>query len=344
MAPLGPEPRPPAPLPGAEERSRWEPPAWPPPVPPVAVPARPTPSRVPEQKAYPQLWRAPGIPPWRPLLATLVAAIGFFVVSGVVSVAVLVVEASLTGVATADLALGLAEGRYTPGAIFGNSLGLALVIPVTFLASAVVGQRPGFLSSVSGRFRWRWCGAACLITLPFVLAYLGLSLVLEGGVAALGLEVKAYSWWLLAGLLLVTPFQAAAEEYLLRGVLLRTAGSWFASERVAFMVGAVVSSLLFMLLHGASDPWLNGFYFAMGMLLSWLAWRTGGLEASIAVHTVNNMLGLGLLPFQDLDLLFSRGDGAGSPLVLIQLVLVAAPCVLLARRARTRGIQTRTGG
>lgn len=366
-APWGPpsphdEPRPPAAVPGTDERQNWAPPTWtgqsqayPEPhsgawPPPSAGPAdgqqwSPQGAVLPKvpvtATTYPQFWRAPGIPLWRPILATVLAAVGFFIVSGVVSLIVLIIEAQVSGTGLGELAGGLLKGRYTPGAILGNSLGLALIIPVTFLAAAVVGQRPGFLSSVAGKFRWGWFLRCALIAVPFLIVYLLFTIAVEG-IGSLGLEVKPYSWWLLIGLLIVTPFQSAAEEYLLRGVLLRTVGSWFAADRVAFVVGAVVSSVVFTFLHGASDPWLNCFYFAMGMLLSWLAWRTGGLEASIAVHAVNNLLGMSFLPFQDLDTLFNRAAGAGNPVVLVQIVLLALSCLLIALAARRRGLQ-RTG-
>ena len=49
---------------------------------------------------------------------------------------------------------------------------------------------------------------------------------------------------------------------------------------------------LFALAHGAQDAWLFGDRFAFALVASWLAWRTGGLEAPIALHVANNLVSL----------------------------------------------------
>ncbi len=62
---------------------------------------------------------------------------------------------------------------------------------------------------------------------------------------------------------------------------------------VGIAAGAVVSATLFALAHGAQDPWLFGDRLAFGLVASWLAWRTGGLEAAVALHAANNLVSLG---------------------------------------------------
>jgi membrane protease YdiL (CAAX protease family) len=63
------------------------------------------------------------------------------------------------------------------------------------------------------------------------------------------------------------------------------------------MVGAVlaglVTAVLFAFAHGTQDPWLFSDRLAFGLVASWLAWRTGGLEAPIALHAANNLVSLG---------------------------------------------------
>ncbi len=59
------------------------------------------------------------------------------------------------------------------------------------------------------------------------------------------------------------------------------------------MVAALVTATLFALAHGAQDPWLFSDRLAFGLVASWLAWRTGGLEAPIALHAANNLVSLG---------------------------------------------------
>ena len=69
--------------------------------------------------------------------------------------------------------------------------------------------------------------------------------------------------------------------------------SWFVRTGVGTVVAALVTATLFALAHGTQDPWLFSDRLAFGLVASWLAWRTGGLEASIALHTANNLVSLG---------------------------------------------------
>ena len=54
-----------------------------------------------------------------------------------------------------------------------------------------------------------------------------------------------------------------------------------------------MSATLFALAHGGQEPALFADRFAFGVVASWLVWRTGGLEASIALHAANNLVSLG---------------------------------------------------
>ena len=94
----------------------------------------------------------------------------------------------------------------------------------------------------------------------------------------------------MAVVLLTTPLQSAGEEYGARGLIARAAGSWVADPRIALAISTVVSATIFMLAHGAADPWLIGYYFVFGVAMSVVVWRTGGLEVAVLIHTVNNLL------------------------------------------------------
>jgi membrane protease YdiL (CAAX protease family) len=91
---------------------------------------------------------------------------------------------------------------------------------------------------------------------------------------------------------------------------------------VSFWIGAVVSSVAFMFLHAAQDIYLNAFYFSFGMISCWMAWRTGGLEAGIALHVVNNMVAMAVLPFSDFSGLFNRQAGSANPMDVLPLAAV----------------------
>ncbi len=97
--------------------------------------------------------------------------------------------------------------------------------------------------------------------------------------------------------LLTTPFQAAGEEYFFRGYLLRPSGRCSATSGWRSSVTAV----LFALAHGMQNLPLFFDRFMFGLIAGWLVVRTGGLEAGIAMHVLNNFLAFGIaLTFGDL--------------------------------------------
>ena len=93
-------------------------------------------------------------------------------------------------------------------------------------------------------------------------------------------------------ILLTTPLQAAAEEVGFRGYVTQAVSSWFARPVVGIVVGGAVSAVCFALAHGVQDPWLFADRLCFGIVASWLAVHSGGLEASVALHTANNVVSL----------------------------------------------------
>lgn len=323
----------------------WVPPAtWAPPGQPVGQGAYPLPPPVlrppalPERsREYQEFWRTPGIPWWKLLLVVLLGAVGFFLISLVVTTAALVYDVANSEVSLDEVLDGLLAGEVSQLLFVANSVALGLMVALAFLLQRIVGQPPGFLSSVVGRVRWRWLFTCFAVSLAAV-GLLTLVEVLLAGPGELDLVPQPGWLLLLVAIVVVTPFQAAGEEYLVRGVLFRAVGSLIPHRVVGLVLGAVVSSLVFVALHGAADPWLNLVYFCMGMLFCHLTWRTGGLEAAVAMHAANNLLGLAFVPFQEWGGLFDRSEGAGGPVVLVQLALLLVAGVVIELLARRRGI------
>jgi membrane protease YdiL (CAAX protease family) len=103
----------------------------------------------------------------------------------------------------------------------------------------------------------------------------------------------------------------------------------------ALLAGAV-STTLFALAHGDQDPWLFADRFAFGLTASWLVWRTGGLEAGIAMHVVNNLVAFGFgVAYGQLEesLLVTEAD---PKYVLVDLGVLAVSAVVLDRLAWRR--------
>jgi len=99
---------------------------------------------------------------------------------------------------------------------------------------------------------------------------------------------------LLLGVLFIVP-QVAFEEIFFRGYLIK--GGTLLTGKPVYPL--VFFSLLFGLLH-SSNPEVSQYgyllmmpqYIGMGLFLSFLCWKTGGLEMALGVHLANNGWGL----------------------------------------------------
>lgn len=275
------------------------------------------------------------------MVAVLAGIAGFFLLSLVVGGIGVAVEAASSKRDLFVVVEELGSGTLTPVMFLANSISLGFLIPLSFLLSRIVGQRGGWLSSVVGRVRWTWLMKCLAVSLVAVGALVLIPISIQGWDQQ-GLALRPGWWWLLIGVIVVTPFQAAGEEYIIRGVLNRAVASLIPARIVGAVAGAVLSSVVFATIHFAEDTWLNITYFSLGMLLSYLAWRTGGLEAAIAMHTANNIVVLVFLPFQDISEVFDRAEGASDPTALIQLAVLGAAAAIIVAMAR-RGAISRTG-
>ena len=287
-----------------------------------------------EPVAYPQMLRTPRATPGRGVLMIVCFVLAYLLVSTVLQGGAIAWDVYRGRTSFSDvLAMRLS---LSPALLVAVNLSNAASIPLSMLLQrAFFGQRGRWLSSVTGRFRWRVLGRGALVALPFWAAYLAITLV------AAPESVKTPSGTYLALLVVVvltTPFQAAGEEYGARGLITRGAGSWFASPRLALLAGTVLSGAVFTLAHGAGDPWLIAFYFFFAVVLSLLTWRTGGLELAVLLHAANNLVAFGglVLLQQDTSSVFDRGAGSAGPAVLLPaviLVLCAGALWLWASRA-----------
>ena len=96
--------------------------------------------------------------------------------------------------------------------------------------------------------------------------------------------------WLLVVVLLTTPLQSAAEEYLFRGYLSQAVAGWIRAPGGGAVVAGVLTAALFAAAHVPGD-WVTFLdRFAFGLAASAVVWLTGGLEAAIVLHAVNNVL------------------------------------------------------
>ncbi|MEV0754062.1 type II CAAX endopeptidase family protein [Streptosporangium sp. NPDC050280] len=229
---------------------------------------------------------------WRPVLGTVAGLAGLMLAG----LAVILGGATLSVIVGAEMG-GSEEQIFTdPVLDLGiNLLSIAVVLPIVYGVVAWIQRRPpGTLSSVTGRLRWRWMARCTAVAIGVVV--LGQAAVAVTYVATgedLG-ELFGWVGWerflpVLVVTLLLVPFQAAAEEYVFRGWLIQAFGAFLANP----WPGILLSTAAFTAVHAYVD-WGIIDVFAFGALMGWLAVRTGGLEAAIALHVVNNVLAFGV--------------------------------------------------
>ncbi|WP_307828093.1 type II CAAX endopeptidase family protein [Nocardioides sp. SYSU D00038] len=278
---------------------------------------------------------------WRPLLGTLLLGVLVLVVVQVVLVLVFLLGYVATGTTSAaglEAALDrIADtGDVTPVSLAYLNLSLAAAIPVTMLVALLLHrQRPGWLASVAGRLRWRWLLVCLGLSVVALVATIVVSaLVPETSDSSVSGELNDWTSTtrdFVLVVLLLTPLQAAGEEYAFRGYLTQAFGGLFGNRWVALLVPA----LLFALAHGAQDAPVFVDRFAFGLVAGYLVIATGGLEAGIAMHVLNNWLAFGLaLAFGDMSSALNPTGGSwwSLPVTLTQSLVYLALAVAVARR------------
>ncbi len=280
-------------------------------------------------RSYVHQLRGPRMRWWRPI-----AAFALFVLTYVAIALAVTVPFALAGTLTSGTSafeVSAANNLYL-------NLSLAALVPAVLLTSRLVyGRSPGRVFSVAGRLRWGWLARSMVVVTPLWLAYLTLSWFLSGQ------EVLARpkDWLALSVVtLLTTPLQSAGEEVAFRGGFTQWIGSWMRSPVVAFGVAGVVTTGLFVAAHGSFDPWTMIDIGSLGVAAAVLAWRTGGIEAGIALHVVNNLLitfaGIGL---GGLEQSYVDADTTGDPWsALTSVVVMTLATLLLLRQAKRSGL------
>jgi uncharacterized protein len=133
---------------------------------------------------------------------------------------------------------------------------------------------------------WRRLAIGAGVEGALLLLFLGLAQLLLGQprFAAPGM-----SFWALAAILVLVPFQAASEEMLFRGYLTQALGR-IARSRVliAMIVGVVFGAMHF----GAYGPLTLPYLFGLSLIYSLVSLRDERIELTIGAHTATNWFGI----------------------------------------------------
>jgi len=305
---------------------------WPSP-PPGQLPSFPHP----EPRAYHQMLRTWNYKWWKPVVGIIIVILGMLVVAPLVLMPVLAIGVLIEGGPFWESLQKLATlEAIGPASLLYLNLTLGSAILVTWFVMRVVHRmRPRWLTSVGPKMRWKFFFICIGISVIALIAQVIVSMLLPGAQEAdMTQEVNDFTATtaiLALIVLLTTPFQAAGEEYVFRGYLMQALGSLFNNKWVALMV----TSTLFATAHGVQNFPLFFDRFMFGFIAGWLVLRTGGLEAGIAMHILNNFLAFGFaLTFSDLSesLNVSEVGWGNIPLTLVQAGTFALLVLFVAKK------------
>src|SRR4051794_3830419 len=259
-----------------------------------------------EPTPYHQMLRTWTYAWWKPVLGIVIALAGFFLVMPLLMLPLLAVAVAVQGgpfEETFRRAMTL-QTVSPPALLYLNAVLGSMILVTWFIIRFVHRMRPRWLASVVPRLRWRFLAVCLGLAVVALVAQVLVGQLLPPGVeddVSGSLNHFTVSTAVSAAVILVTtPLQAAGEEYLFRGYLLQAVGSLVRAEWFKWVAIAVTAGV-FAFAHGSQNFPLFFDRLAFGLIAGWLVTRTGGLEAGIALHVLNNFLAFGLaLAFGDL--------------------------------------------
>jgi len=214
---------------------------------------------------------------YKPILVFIIGAIIFLILN-------LLLIAVFYAICGENLMVQLLHGGYEVmnseiGEIYSH-LGVVIMLPSLYLANKIVKDRP-FSSYSSSRGGWNTQLYLKAFIIPFIL-FLVVGII-ESVILGNGGNYH-FTMLFFIILLIVVPLQCIAEEYVFRGLLMQTLGSWFNIPLLAIILQAII----FGFTHGYNGIGNIGIIIS-GLVMGFLAWKVNGLEVSSAFHTANNL-------------------------------------------------------
>ena len=203
----------------------------------------------------------------------------------------LVFEAILTFVFQAiygtNVLDSIARGGYetlnnSDASVYYSYLSMVMFAPAIYIASKIVRDRP-FSSYSSSRGGWNWKLYFKCLSIPFAIYFVAFLISLftsnnSGSNSHVSLMAIILS-------LIIIPAQCIVEEHVFRGILMQTLGAWFNNPILAIIIQAII----FAVVHSYNSIGVISIGIS-GIAYGLLSWRTNGLEASSAIHSINNFI------------------------------------------------------
>lgn len=213
----------------------------------------------------------------KPLVTIILSAVIFFILTFVLG--------AIFQLAFGDISAGLSDSYESlntlgPASLFSYMI-LVITIPAIYLASRIVKDRP-FSSYASSLGGWRWKLYFKCMAVPLVIYVLfSITSSLTDGSA---INIQQISPLMFIAFAITIPLQCIAEEYLFRGLIMQSFGSWFNIPILAI----IIQALAFGATHSYNSIGVVTIILG-GVVYGLLAWKTNGIEASSALHTINNL-------------------------------------------------------
>lgn len=213
----------------------------------------------------------------KPLVTIILSAVIFIILTFVLG--------AIFQLAFGDISAGLSDSYESlntlgPASLFSYMI-LVIAIPAIYLASRIVKDRP-FSSYASSLGGWRWKLYFKCMAVPLVIYVIfNIASSLTDGSA---INIQQISPLMFIAFAITIPLQCIAEEYLFRGLIMQSFGSWFNIPILAI----IIQALAFGATHSYNSIGVVTIILG-GVVYGLLAWKTNGIEASSALHTINNL-------------------------------------------------------
>ncbi|WP_345376276.1 CPBP family intramembrane glutamic endopeptidase [Frondihabitans cladoniiphilus] len=247
--------------------------------------------------AYHRLFRIrPTYRWWKPLLALLLGVSFYYALTLVYQEILLAIVRGVGGAsASTHLLRSVQQDQQNasePLVLLFTLGSLSTMLPAMLIAVRLAGLGGwGQLASVLGRIRWRWMLRCLVPGIAYMIITVGLGYVVPAswqGPVDTGPQTATPVPALVVSCILIVllvPFQASAEEFAFRGLGMQLFGSY-----LRWPVFAIVLPNVFFALAHSYNVWGKLDVAVLGVSFAYLTWRTGGLEAGIVAHVINNVV------------------------------------------------------
>ena len=212
---------------------------------------------------------------YKPILVFIIGLIIMLILQGII----LIVFSAIYGENIIELFTGGYEVLNTEWGEIVSDLSVIIMIPALYIATKIVRDRPfSSYASSRGGFNFKLYLKALIIPFIALVILQCLDIAINGPEGTYHFSIL----FLITSLILI-PLQCIAEEYVYRGLIMQTFGSWFKIPVLAILL----QSIIFTVSHGYNSLGLIEI-FVSGIIFGFLTWKTNGIEVSSAIHTANN--------------------------------------------------------